>query len=69
MVNNYYKAGLGTKNKTTVTQVSVATSGNADSKHPELYGLSSRYYVSGNYMAAASSRKIMTGPGLNMTAA
>lgn len=55
MVNNYYKAGPGTKNKTTVTQVSVATSGNADSKHPELYGLSSRYYVSGNYMAAASS--------------
>lgn len=53
MVNNYYKAGPGTKNRTTVTQASVATSGNADSKHPELYGLSSRYYVSGNYMAAA----------------
>lgn len=55
MVNNYYKAGPGTKNKTTVTQVTVATSGNADSKHPELYGLSSRYYIKGNYMAAASA--------------
>lgn len=54
IVNNYYKAGPGTKNKTTVTQVTVATSGNADSKHPELYGYSSRYYVSGNYVTAAS---------------
>lgn len=55
IVNNYYKAGPGTKNKTTVTQASVATSGNADKKHPELYGLSSRYYVKGNYVTAASS--------------
>lgn len=55
IINNYYKAGPGTKNKYTVTQVSVATSGNADSKHPELYDLSSRYYVKGNYVTAASS--------------
>ncbi len=54
MVNNYYKAGPGTQNKTRVTQVTVASSGNADSKHPELYGLSSRYYVGGNYVSAAS---------------
>lgn len=54
MVNNYYKAGPGTTNKTRVTQVTVASSGNADSKHPELYGLSSRYYVGGNYVSAAS---------------
>ncbi|MDE5840293.1 MAG: pectate lyase [Muribaculaceae bacterium] len=53
MVNNYYQAGPGTKNKTTVTQVSVANSGNAD-KHPNIYGLCSRYYINGNYMAAAS---------------
>jgi hypothetical protein len=55
MVNNYYKAGPGTKNKTVVTQVTVASSGNADSKHPELYGYASRYYINGNYVTAASS--------------
>lgn len=55
IVNNYYKAGPGTKNKTTVTQVTVATSGNADKKHPELYGYSSRYFINGNYVTAASS--------------
>lgn len=57
IVNNYYKAGPGTKNKTCVTQVSVASSGNSDKNHTELYGLSSRYYVDGNYVAAASSPK------------
>ncbi|MCM1505458.1 MAG: thrombospondin type 3 repeat-containing protein [Muribaculum sp.] len=55
IVNNYYKAGPGTKNKTTVTQVTVATSKNADEKHPELYGLSSRYYINGNYVSAAGT--------------
>lgn len=55
IVNNYYKVGPGTKNKTTVTQVTVATSGNADKKHPELYGYSSRYFINGNYVTAASS--------------
>lgn len=54
IVNNYYKAGPGTKNKMTVTQVTVATSGNADKKHPELYGYSSRYFINGNYVTAAS---------------
>lgn len=53
IVNNYYKAGPGTVNKTRVTEVSVATSGNADSKHSELYGYSSRYYINGNYVTAA----------------
>lgn len=53
IVNNYYKAGPGTKNRTTVTQVTVATSGNADTSHPELYGYSSRYYINGNYVTAA----------------
>ena len=51
MVNNYYQAGPGTKNKTTVTQVSVGNSGN--STNQALRGLCSRYYVDGNYMAAA----------------
>lgn len=54
MINNYYKAGPATKNKTRVTQVSVATSGNADKNHTELYGLASRYFIEGNYVAAAS---------------
>lgn len=51
MVNNYYQAGPGTKNKTTVTQVSVGNSGN--STNEALRGLCSRYYIDGNYMAAA----------------
>lgn len=55
IINNYYKAGPGTKNKTNVTEVTVAKEGNADKKHPELYGYSSRYFVSGNYVSAASS--------------
>jgi hypothetical protein len=57
MINNYYKAGPGTKNKTTVTQVTVATSSNADTKHPELYKYSSRYYIHGNYVTAAGTSK------------
>lgn len=55
MINNYYKAGPATKNKTRVTQVTVASSSNSDKNHPELYGLSSRYFIEGNYVAAASS--------------
>lgn len=55
IVNNYYKAGPGTKNKTTVTEVSVAKEGNADKNHKELYGYASRYYVDGNYVTAAST--------------
>lgn len=51
MVNNYYKAGPGTKNKTRVTQVSVASDGNAAGS--SLKGYASRYYISGNYVAAA----------------
>lgn len=31
-----------------ITLVTVATSGNADKKHPELYNMTSRYYISGN---------------------
>ncbi len=53
IVNNYYKAGPGTANKTRVTQVSVATSSNAEGS---LYmGYASRYYINGNYVTAASS--------------
>ena len=51
IVNNYYKAGPGTANKTRVTQVSVANSSNADGS--PYMGYASRYYINGNYVAAA----------------
>lgn len=51
MINNYYKAGPGTKNKTRVTQVSVSDSKNGgDNPFP---GYASRYYINGNYVTAA----------------
>ncbi len=53
MVNNYYKAGPATSNKTRVTQVSVGASGNSTAA--ALIGMSSRYYINGNYMASASA--------------
>lgn len=53
MVNNYFKAGPGTKNKTRVTEVSVGSSGN--STNTALRGYASRYYIKGNYVTAASS--------------
>ena len=53
MVNNYYKAGPGTSNKTRVTQVSVSDASNAG-KNP-FPGYASRYYINGNYVTAASS--------------
>ena len=53
MVNNYYKAGPGTKNKTCVTQVSVSNASNGgDNPFP---GYASRYYINGNYVTAAST--------------
>lgn len=52
MINNYYKAGPGTVNKTRVTQVSVGTKDNAKG-YPDLWGYSSRYYIRGNYVEAA----------------
>lgn len=52
MINNYYKAGPGTSNKTRVTEVSVATSSN--SKDSPFLGYASRYYIKGNYVTAAS---------------
>ena len=53
MINNYYKAGPGTSNKTRVTQVSVSDASNGgDNPFP---GYASRYYINGNYVTAASS--------------
>lgn len=54
IVNNYYKAGPGTKNKTRVTQVSVATSGNAEDS--PFMGYACRYFINGNYVAAAGDK-------------
>ena len=54
MINNYYKAGPGTKNKTRVTQVSVADKNNSTSDNP-YPGYASRYYINGNYVTAAGS--------------
>lgn len=53
MVNNYYKAGPGTTNKTRVTQVSKSDSGNGgDNPFPDY---TSRYYINGNYVTAAGA--------------
>ena len=55
MINNYYKAGPGTKNKTRVTQVSVSDATNGgDNPFP---GYASRYYIKGNYVTAASTKE------------
>lgn len=53
IVNNYYKAGPGTANKTRVTQISVATSDNASGS--PFMGYCTRYYIKGNYVTAAGS--------------
>ena len=53
IVNNYYKAGPGTVNKTRVTQISVATSDNASGS--PFMGYCARYYINGNYVTAASN--------------
>ena len=55
MVNNYYKAGPATKNKTRVTQVTVGASGN--STPTALVGMTSRYFINGNYVTAASANQ------------
>lgn len=54
IVNNYYKAGPGTKNTKRVTQISMGESGN--STPSELIGMSSRYFIHGNYVAAAGDK-------------
>lgn len=54
IVNNYYKAGPATNNKTRVTQISVATSSNASGS--DFMGYCSRYYINGNYVTAAGDK-------------
>ena len=49
IVNNYYKGGPATPDSKAqrVTEISVASSGNS-SVHPDIYGMTSRYYINGN---------------------
>lgn len=54
MVNNYYKAGPGTTNKTQVTIASVADK-TTSSDNKTLWGYFSRYYINGNYVTAAKA--------------
>lgn len=48
IVNNYYKGGPSTSKPNRITTVTVSAKGNSDSKHPEYYGMTSRYFISGN---------------------
>lgn len=53
IVNNYYKAGPATKNKTRVFQCSANNSDDSDGVIPDdVYG---KFYINGNYVTAASS--------------
>lgn len=44
-------------NQDRITTVSVATKDNADKNHTELYGLTSRYYISGNTTVTTAAKK------------
>ncbi|MBQ7870268.1 MAG: pectate lyase [Prevotella sp.] len=49
IVNNYFKAGPRDKsNQERITLITVSTTGNSRKKHPEYYGMTSRYYIAGN---------------------
>lgn len=53
IVNNYYKAGPGTSNKTRVFQCSTNASKDSGGALPD--GLPGLYYINGNYVTAAGS--------------
>lgn len=58
---NGVKYGISTGNERgsqeRITLVTVATSGNADKNHPELYDMTSRYFISGNTTETTSGTK------------
>ena len=55
IVNNYFKAGPSNSSNKAVTKVTV---GAKDNSTPEvLYGMTSRYFINGNYVTAAGSGK------------
>ena len=54
IVNNYYKAGPSNTNAKIVTKVTVGADGNST---PELlWGMTSRYFINGNYVTAAGDK-------------
>ena len=54
IVNNYYKAGPSNTNAKVVTKVTVGADGNST---PELlWGMTSRYFINGNYVTAAGDK-------------
>lgn len=53
LVNNYYKAGPGTKNTSRVFQGSANSSGDSNGVLPD--GLPGRFYIDGNYVTAQSA--------------
>ena len=55
IVNNYFKAGPSNNSNKTVTKVTVGASGNSTPE--ELTGMTSRYFINGNYVTAAGSGK------------
>ena len=55
IVNNYYKTGPSNSSNKTVTKVTVGASGNSTPE--ELTGMTSRYFINGNYVTAAGSGK------------
>ena len=57
IVNNYYKGGPSTSKPERVTTITVSTSSNSDSKHPEYYSMTSRYYISGNTTETNAGKK------------
>ena len=57
MVNNYFKAGpCGNGYQERVTLVTVASSSNS-SGHPNIYDMTSRYYISGNTTETTAGKK------------
>lgn len=46
-------------NQERITTISVSTSGNSDKNHPEYYGMTSRYYISGNTTETTSGKKTL----------
>lgn len=46
-------------NQERITTISVSTSGNSDKNHPEYYGMTSRYYISGNTTEITSGKKTL----------
>lgn len=58
IVNNFFKAGpsrKGSQNK--ITTVTVSSEGNSAKTHPEYYGMTSRYYISGNTTLTTAGKK------------